>query len=152
MRFRNVAVMLAAGTTMIAAQAFADDDLMMSKHDATVLTDSDVGKPYWRMEAQCAGMMGAAYAYDTDHHLGNEADTSKSDGIAMLNEAIARLQMDRGIDQPAALNLAAVEVETGRAAAKIELDRHGTGPESSFNLMRSACYDISAADRRHPNH
>jgi hypothetical protein len=101
------------------------------------------------MEAQCAGMFGAAYAYLTDHKQPAEADRAKDDGIAMLNEAIARLQEDRGIDQPAALNLAAVEVETGRGAAKTGLERQGAGPDSYFNFMRSACYDISAAQRKH---
>ncbi len=146
---RAVAVLFAAAMAM-GGPAWADD-LLLSKGDASDLIQSDVGKPYWQMEAQCAGMMGAAYAYSMDRHRAAEAETSKAAGIAMLNESIARLQIDRGVDQPAALSLAAVEVETGRASAKTVLERQGAGPESSFNFMRSACYDISAAQRRHMN-
>ena len=147
MRIRTMVAVLFAGL-MTGSPAFADD-LLLSKSDATVLIESNIGKPYWQMESQCAGMLGAAYAYSTDHHRASEAERSKDAGIAMLNEAIARLQVDRGIDQPAALNLAAVEVETGRAGAKMALERQGSGPMSAFNMMRSACFDISAAQRHH---
>ncbi len=148
MRIRKFAALFAAGVVMIGGQALADD-LTLSKGDATDLIESDVGKPYWQMEAQCAGMFGAAYAYEIDRKHPAEADHLKESGIAMLNEAIARLQADRGLDQPAALNLAAVEVETGRAGAKYGLERQGSGGGSYFNFMRSACFDISAAQRRH---
>ncbi len=148
MRNRIAVAVLILAAMGIGGQAFADD-LLLSKKDATELIGSNVGKPFWQMEAQCAGMMGAAYAYSMDHHQPAEADRSKDAGIAMLNEAIARLQIDRGIDQPAALSQAAVEVETGRAGAKAALERQGAGPMTNFNFMRSACYDISAANRKH---
>jgi len=148
MRIRKVAAMFAAGVAMIGGQALADD-LMLSKSDATDLIQSDVGRPFWQMEAQCAGIFGAGYAFQVEHKHQKEADRAKDDGISMLNEAIARLQADRGLDQPAALNLAAVEVETGRSVAKDSLQRDGAGPTSSYNFMRSACYDISAAQRKH---
>ena len=148
MRIRKFAAFFAAGVVMIGAHAFADD-LTLSKSDATDLIQSDVGKPYWQMEAQCAGIFGAAYAYEIDHKRPAEAERLKDSGIAMLNQAIARLQADRGLDQPAALNLAAVEVETGRAGAKIGLERQGSGGMSYFNFMRSACFDISAAQQKH---
>lgn len=148
MNKRIIAAILAAGSGVIAAPAMAED-LLLSKTDATVLIESDVGKPYWQMEAQCAGMFGAAFAYASDHHRTADAERSKDTGISMLNDAVARLQMDRGLDQPSALNLAAVEVETGRAAANTALQKQGDGPDSAFNFMRSACYDIAAAQRRH---
>ncbi len=150
MRNRIAVAVLFAAAMGIGGPALADD-LLLSKGDATDLIDSNIGKPFWQMEAQCAGMMGAAYAYNMDHHRSADAERSKEAGIAMLNEAIARLQIDRGIDQPAALNLAAVEVETGRASGRQALERQGSGPQSYFNYIRSACYDISAAQRRHMN-
>ena len=148
MSIRRIAAVLTVGVSVVAGPAFASD-LLLSKGDATELITSNIGKPYWQMEAQCAGMFGAAYAFEVDHHKQADADRAKESGISMLNEAIARLEADRGIDQPAALNLAAQEVETGRAAAKTVLDRQGGGPESPFNWMRSACFDISEAQRRH---
>ncbi|HEY5412625.1 MAG TPA: hypothetical protein VIJ94_18045 [Caulobacteraceae bacterium] len=148
MSIRRIAAVLAVGVWVIAGPAFADD-LLLSKGDATDLIASNVGKPYWQMEAQCAGMFGAAYSFDVDRHKPAEADRAKASGISMLNEAIGRLQADRGIDQPAALNLAAQEVEVGRAGAKTALERQGAGPGSYYNWMRSACFDISDAQRRH---
>ncbi len=145
---RMMAAALATAVATIAAPALADD-LMLSKADATPLIESNVGKPYWQMEAQCAGMFGAAYAFYMDRHRKTEAERSKNAGIAMLNESVARLEMDRGLDQPTALNLAALEVETGRAGARVALERQGGGPVTYFNFMKSACYDISEAQRRH---
>jgi hypothetical protein len=143
-----MAAVVLTGVIAIGGTALADD-LVLSKGDATDLITSDIGKPYWQMEAQCAGMFGADYAYETGRHRDADADRAKQDGIVMLNESIARLQVDRGIDQPTALNLAAAEVEVGRAAAKTELTKQGGGPDSYFNFMRSACADISSAQRRH---
>ena len=148
MRIHKMAAVLVTGVVIIGGPALADD-LVLSKGDATDLIVSDVGKPYWQMEAQCAGMFGAAYAYQVGRHRDHEADRAKQTGIDMLNESIARLQVDRGIDQPTALNLAAAEVEVGRSAAKVALERQGEGPQSYYNFMRSACDDISAAQQRH---
>ena len=145
---RMMAAVVMSGIGAIATPALAED-LLLSKADATALIESNVGKPYWQMEAQCAGMFGAAYAYNMDHNQKNEAERVKNAGISMLNEAVARLEMDRGLDQPTALNLAAAEVETGRASARDSLERQGAGPMSPFNWMKSACYDISEAQRRH---
>jgi hypothetical protein len=145
-----MATVLVTAMSAVAAPALAED-LLLSKADATDLIESDVGKPYWQMEAQCAGMFGAAYAFQTEHNNKKEADRSREIGISLLNEAVARLEMDRGMDQPSALNLAAEEVETGRSAAKIALERQGAGPQSYFNFMRSACFDISDAQRKHVN-
>ena len=144
---RTMAAVLATTIAAIAAPALADD-MVLSKRDATPLIESNVGKPFWQMEAQCAGMFGAAYAFDMDRRQKNEAERSKEAGVAMLNEAVARLEMDRGLDQPTALNLAAEEVETGRAGARVALERQGSGPMTYFNFMKSACYDISEAQRR----
>ena len=151
MSIRRIAAVLAAGVLVIGGQAFADD-LLLSKRDATDLIASDVGKPYWQMEAQCAGMFGAAFAFYTDRHSPADAGRSRDAGVSMLNDAIARLQADRGLDQPAALNLAAEQVEVGRAGAKIGFERQGGGPASYFNWMRSACFDISEAQRLHVTH
>ncbi len=145
---RTVAAALATAVAVIAAPAWADD-LVLSKGDATPLIESNVGKPFWQMEAQCAGMFGAAYAFYSGRHRQAEADRAKDTGIAMLNEAVARLQVDRGLDQPTALNLAAAEVEVGRGGATDQLAHQGAGPMSYFNFMKSACYDISEAQRRH---
>ncbi len=132
----------------VAAPAMAGD-LLLTRHDATFLIESDVGKPYWTLQAQCAGVFGAAYAYETAQQQPAKAQAMKDNGVAMLESAIARLRYDRSLDRGAALTLAADEVEHGRAIAKTELDRSGVGPDSGWNWLRSACLDIAGAERRH---
>lgn len=132
----------------VAAPALAGD-LTLGKGDATPLVQSDVGKPFWTLEAQCAGMYGAAYAYETEHGRSGQADVMKQTGVDMLENSLARLQADRGVDRSAAMTLVANDVEVGRAMGKAELDRHGDGEASGWNFFRSACLDISDAARRH---
>ena len=73
MRIRSFAAMFAAMALSAGGPAFADD-LMLSKGDATELIQSDIGKPFWQMEAQCAGMFGAAYAWQVDRKHQGDAD------------------------------------------------------------------------------
>jgi hypothetical protein len=145
-------VMLAASAlaaiTLASGPAFAGD-LMLVKGDATDLIASDVGKPFWMLESQCAGMFGAAYAYETAQKRTSDADRMKQNGVSMLESALSRLQIDRGVDRGAAMTLAAEQVEVGRAEAKTQLDRDGDGPSSAWNFLRSACLDISEAADRH---
>jgi|WetSurMetagenome_2_1015567.scaffolds.fasta_scaffold229422_2 hypothetical protein len=137
-----------AAMALASGPAFAGD-LMLAKGDATDLITSDVGKPFWTLQAQCAGMFGAAYAYDTAHNRAPDAEKMKQNGVDMLDSALARLELDRGIDRNAAMALAADQVEIGRAIAKPILERDGDGPSSSWNFVRSGCLDISEAASHH---
>ena len=147
--FRVMLVASAAVSMALAAGPALAGDLMLAKGDATDLITSDIGKPYWMLQAQCAGMFGAAYAYDVAHKHPSEAERMKENGVDMLESALARLQFDRGIDRNAAMTLAADEVEVGRAGAKTQLEQGGDGPASAWNVIRSACLDISDAASRH---
>ena len=145
-----VVMALAACGLACAAPAAAADDLQLSKGDATELTKINIGKPYWSLQAECAGVFGAGYAYEKANDRQNRADNDESWGEAMLNASLARLQSDRGVDSQAAMAVAAPEVEVGRALAKQALDQSGTGTYGAWNLMRSQCEDIASAyDRLH---
>ena len=124
-------------------------DLMMTRADVTPLTDSDIGKPFWALQAQCAGVFGAAYRFESAHGKTDLANRDKIIGVAMLENAVARLQVDRGLDRPGAMALAEPEVEYGRGVAVPMLDQEGTRVDSQWNFLRSACLDIDAAARRH---
>jgi hypothetical protein len=137
-----------ASALLTAAPALAGD-LMLEKQDASDLITSDVGKPFWMLQAQCAGMFGAAYAYDTSHGKPSAAEAMKQTGVDMLESALSRLQIDRGVDRNGAMALAADQVEVGRAAAKTELDQSGDGANSGWNFLRSACLDITDAANHH---
>jgi hypothetical protein len=140
----GMAVLLTAAGLSLAAPAAAED-LQMSKTDVTALTEGNVGKPFWSLQAQCAGIFGAGYGYETARQRGREAANDEAWGVAMLNASLARLQADRSIDQKAAMDIAAPEVEYGRGLANDALNAGGTVPQGRWNFLRSACMDISAA-------
>lgn len=136
-----VAACAALGGPVLAA------DLVLTRAKATPLTEDSVGKPFWVLEAQCAGFYGAGYTYELANHKDKRAEADRNAGVAMLDGAVARLQTDRGLDRAGAMALAEPEVETGRGVAKIMLDRDGSGANSSWNVLRSACLDVAEAER-----
>lgn len=149
LRYLITASAMALASLSVVPPALAGD-LTLARHDATPLVESDIGKPYWTLEAQCAGMFGAGYAYETDHNRAAEAADMKQSGVDMLENALARLEADRGVDRGAAMTLVANEVEAGRAEAKAELFKYGDGAGTGWNMLRSACLDIGDAAKRHP--
>ena len=129
-----------------AASAAAASDLVLAKRDSTPLTEGNVGSPYWSLQAQCAGMFGASYAYRVA--TGKNADVDKATGSAMLQAALGQLQSDRGIDRAAAVELVKPEVEYGRAKARRMLNAEGADAYSIWNTARSTCLDIADGHRR----
>ena len=128
------AVLLIAPMTLAAAPAAAAD-LVMSKGAASALTESDIGKPYWILHAQCAGVFSAGFAYRGE-------ETDKATGVAMLNASIDRLTRDRGLDRKAAMVLASEQLAAGRAMGDELLSRGGAKRNAPWNLQRSACLNI----------
>jgi hypothetical protein len=124
-------------------------DMVYAKGDATLLTESNIGKPYWSLHAQCAGVYGAASGFETASGHADPAEKYKLIAVGMFNDAVARLQADRGLDRPAAIALATPELDYGRASAARMLADDGTGSDSGWNMLRSACQDISQAYHRH---
>jgi hypothetical protein len=134
---------------LMAASAAAASDMTYAKADATVLTETNVGKPYWSLTAQCAGIFGAASNHETDLGRSKTADTFQRASDALLDDAVARLQADRGVDRDTALDTAAPELNYGRQIALQKINVDGLGPESGWNMLSSACDDISKAYHRH---
>ena len=138
----------AACAAMTAGPALAAD-LLLTKGEATALVENNVGKPFWLLEAQCAGAYGAAYGFEQAHGHAGLAESDKALGVAMLDNALARLETDRGLDRDAAMALAVPEVDAGRGEAAGMLAKSGSGPDSDWNVLRSGCEDIAAAARAH---
>lgn len=135
MTARGISAALAAVVLAAAAMPVAAADLTMSKGASSALTEADVGKPYWVLHAQCAGIFSAGFAY-----RGDESD--KSVGMAMFNASIDRLVRDRGMDRKAALALASEQLANGREMGNELLARGGDKRLGAWNLQRSACLDI----------
>ena len=136
-----------AAATVFAAQSALAADMVLSKRTASTLIEDNVGHPFWSLQAQCAGAFGATYKYHMTKNHPQQADEDKGLGVAMLDDAIARLQVDRGMDRAAALAIAVPEVEYGRTVAQKMLDERGTAPDSRWNFYRSTCLDIEQAYR-----
>ena len=146
---RSVLAVVAALALGGAAQAAPDRTL--SKSSASALVQDDIGQPYWILLAQCAGVFGATSNYDSDSGRKREAEADAAQGTAMLEQAIARLQIDRGLDRKDAFDTAAPQVDLGRRDGRAMLDAGGTGAQSSWNWARSSCLDIAEAYRHSGN-
>jgi hypothetical protein len=139
-------LIVALATIAAASVAQAQDpprDLVLTKRMSTPLTEPNVGKPLWALNAQCAGAFGASHSYSLANFGARRAEDDKQTGVAMLNTALYRLQSDRGISRAEALELVKVEVEVGRAKARRAL-AEGTSAYSLWGLMRSTCLDLQA--------
>ena len=148
MRTRIPIVIVVTAFGLVLAGSAAADDMHLSKADVTELTAGNVGKPFWSLQAQCAGIFGAGYGYEIARQRVREANGDEAWGVSMLDASLSRLETDRGIDRTAALNIAAPEVEFGREQANKALDNGGVGAEGPWNVLRSACMDVSDAYAR----
>jgi|GEM_PF-1633216 hypothetical protein len=122
-------------------------DLIFGPASATVLTEASAGQPYWRLHAQCAGMLHASFNYNSQNGRTEQAVTDRDASKTMLLASIGRLQQDRGMDRKTALNLALVQMNIGSEAARPLIYNGGTGPKSPWNIQRSICMDILDAYR-----
>ena len=139
---------LAGAALSISVPAMAGD-LLLSKKDANALIQDSVGKPYWSLQAECAGAFGAAYAWEQGQGKAAVAEDDKQIGVSMLDGALARLRIDRGLERAQAMDMALPVVEAGRLAGRNLLDKQGDAPTSNWNAMRSICLDVASAARNH---
>jgi hypothetical protein len=140
MRLLILASSLAA--LVVAAPAFAGDDMLFPSREASSLTARAAHQPYWALLAECAGVFGAANNFEAGRGDARAAESDKATGESMLNDAIERLTADHGITNDEALALAGDEVNVGREQGG-ELLAHGDfGAYSQWNYKRSACLEI----------
>ena len=143
MRAMIMLAALAVTGGALAQGAAATQDKVLTSSMATTLTQMNVGKPIWALNAQCAGAFGAAYQRTLALRGIRAAEEDKQTGVAMLNTALARLQADRGISRAEATELVKVEVEAGRSKAR-EYMAEGTGSYTPWNFLRSTCLDMAS--------
>ncbi|MFZ5669379.1 MAG: hypothetical protein ACOY4K_07780 [Pseudomonadota bacterium] len=130
---------LIAAAALTAAPAVAGDLLYPG---GTMLTEDLVGKPYWAVQARCAGLYGAANNYLAARGDAAGAEAAKAEGMAFMRDAVARLMMDRKIERAAAVEALAPAVQAGRSEGARTLDAGGDGASSPFNYARSLCLDV----------
>ncbi len=132
-------ILLALVASVIAAAPAAAGDRVLTSDDATPLSEHAVGKPYWMIQAQCAGLYGATANFYADRRRDKVASGDQQMGVSFMNDAIERLQQDRNLDFEAALTLAGAQVDTARAHSKSLLDAHR---HDAWNVERSFCLDV----------
>jgi hypothetical protein len=130
------------------ASPAAASDMTFRKADATGLTDTVIGQPYWLLHAQCAGLFGARSQWELDAGRRDKAEEAKVQAVEFMHAALKRLQTDRGLDRKQALALAIPHLEAGRNHGKEILANGRTGWQSAWNAERSFCLDVRDAYRR----
>lgn len=136
------ALYLLSAAALLAAPAAAGDLLYPG---GTLLTEQIVGKPYWAVQANCAGIYGAASSFRADHGDSAGAADAKAIGVAFFKEAVDRVMKDRGFARPDAVEALSPAVVKGRSEALTMLQSDGDGPDSRWNYARSACLDVRDA-------
>jgi hypothetical protein len=126
----------------------APEDLRFLKRDATPVSEKAIGTPFWMLQAQCAGMLGAASAWNEREGRAAEAERDKNHGVAFYNGAVDRLVSDRKIDRTKATEIAEVRMEYGRAYAKDLLATSGVFAKKRMLIQRSFCMDVEDALRK----
>lgn len=137
---------------LVAALALAGEaaaaDQLFRKTDATPLTDTVIGQPFWTLQAQCAGLFGAMSNYQSQNGRPAEAERSKQIAVGFMTDALTRLQADRGIDRKAAMAIALPQLDVGRAHGRDVLADGRIDSLSAWNAERSFCLDINDAYHR----
>ena len=136
---KSVLYLVAATTLGFAAPAVAGDMLYSG---GTMLTEGMAGKPYWAVQAQCAGVYGATSNFLAEKGDADGAAEAKALGVAFFRDAVDRVMKDRGVARPAAIEALGPSVVSSRAETLAALQSEGSGPTSKWNYARSACLDI----------
>lgn len=136
------ALYLLSAAALIAAPAAAGDLLYPG---GPLLTEHIAGKPYWAIQANCAGIYGAASSFRAEKGDQGGAADAKALGVSFFKEAVDRVMKDRGVGRPEAIEALGPAVVKGRTEALTMLQSGGDGPESRWNYARSACLDVRDA-------
>jgi hypothetical protein len=133
-----------------APAAPAVHDMLFPRKEVTPITQHAAGQPFWALLAQCAGVYGAGANFESARGRADAADDDTRIGTRMANEALRRLQDDRGLTRDDALAYVGVEVNSGRAQGQEMLSGGGGGFEA-WNLKRNACLDVEEVYHHYRN-
>lgn len=138
----SIAGMLASAATPAAA-----GDLLFNAADGEPILANFDGRPYWELQAFCAGFHGATANYFDKKGDASQAQAHETSGVSALNDAVRQLRRDRGIGEAEALRIAQGVVTVGGRHTAQELRNDGTIPNGRWNYWRSFCIDAKTAFR-----
>jgi hypothetical protein len=138
-----IRLLIAAGLSFgLAGSALAGD---LTYPGGSLLTEGLAGKPYWVIQARCAGLFGATSNFYADKGDAARAEAARTLGVSFFRQAVDRVMQDRGVGRAAAIEALSPGVIAGRTEARTALDAAGDGPGSTWNFARSACLDVQDA-------
>jgi hypothetical protein len=137
-----VAMLLAAASPALAA------DQIFQHAEGELILDAFDGRPFWELQAYCAGYHGA-----TANHLARlgdnaQASAAEAAGVAAFDDAVRQIRHDRGIDANAATKVAEPVVQIGGRVTAQSLRQDGMAPTGRWNYWRSFCIDAKVAFNR----
>ncbi len=128
-----------------AAPAAAAADLIFTKDQGEEILSTFDGKPWWQMQAYCAGFHGATANYFDRQGERSRAKAAEAAGVDALNTAVRQLMRDRGVSAAEATKLAESAVQVGGRTTAQALNQDGTASFGQWNYWRSFCIDAKAA-------
>ena len=141
------ALVSAALIAAVSTPALAADLLFHAEDGEAILSNFD-GRPYWELQAYCAGFHGATANYWDKKGEAAKAQASEAAGVAALNDAVRQLMRDRGLSAANAEKAAAPVVTIGGRTTAESLRSDGTISSGRWNYWRSFCIDAKAAFTR----
>lgn len=136
----SIAGMLASAATPAAA-----GDLLFNADDGEAILSNFDGRPYWELQAFCAGFHGATANYFDKKGDATRAQAHENSGVSALNDAVGQLRRDRGISEAEAIRVAQGVVTVGGRTTAEHLRDNGTIPNGRWNYWRSFCIDAKTA-------
>jgi hypothetical protein len=136
-----------ACTALIAAAASPAlaGDLMFHAEDGEAILSNFDGRPYWELQAFCAGFHGASANYFDRKGQGDKAKAHETSGVSALNDAVRQLRRDRGVSAADATSIAEPVLTLGGRKTAEALRNDGTVSNGRWNYWRSFCIDAKAA-------
>ena len=137
---------LASALTIAAAAAPAiAGDLLYDKTQGEEILSEFHGRPYWEMQAYCAGFHGATANYWAKRGESARSKAAELSGVAAFGRAVAQIRRDRGIDENGAVKAVEPAVQVGGRVTTQALREDGTISSGKWNYWRSFCIDADAA-------
>lgn len=141
----RIVLLITAAALATAAPAMTAAAADLIYRGASPLTEGVVGKPYWAIQANCAGIYGAASAFRSEKGDAAGAAEARTIGVAFFHDAVDRVMKDRSVARPVAIEALSPAVIQGRTEALQMLAAEGDGATSKWNFARSACLDVRDA-------
>lgn len=138
-------IMAAAIAMAAAAGPALSADLIFRKDQGAMILETFDGRPYWEMQAYCAGVHGASANWFSRQGDQKRSRSHEQAALESLNYAVSQLQRDRGISADQATKLAEPVVQMGGRRTAEALRTAGASSRGTWNYWRSFCIDAKAA-------